>query len=54
VVVVSDPDVVEVERVTDSRSVYTVPTLSYIVISIPFVPEIRGMLAIAQLVVPVA
>jgi hypothetical protein len=54
-VVVPDPEVVpELERVTVSRSVYTRPALSYIVISIPFDPEARGMLAIAQLVVPVA
>jgi hypothetical protein len=47
-------DDVVLELVTLSRSILRLPALSYAVISIKFVPARRGMLAIAQLVVPLA
>jgi len=51
VVVVPEP---ELERVTSSLSVNGLPAPSYAVMSITFVPACRGMLAIVQLVVPLA
>ena len=51
VVVVSEP---EVERITTSLSTLGFPAASYAVISITFVPVWRGMLAIVQLLVPLA
>jgi hypothetical protein len=47
-------DDVVLERVTDSLAIYGRPAASYAVISIKFVPARRGMLAIVQLVVPLA
>ena len=55
VVVVPPPvDDVVLERVTSSLSVLGLPAPSYAVISIGFDPARRGMLAIVQLVVPLA
>ena len=54
VVVVPPVDDVVLERVTSTLSVLGLPAPSYAVISIKFDPATRGMLAIVQLVVPLA